>query len=54
MRPAKIAGYIDGLLNRSRLTGIGTLQFAKGEEIIINETWAGYSLTYWAIHGSDD
>lgn len=54
MRPAKIAGYIDGILNKSKLTGIGTLQFAKGEEIIINEDWAGYSLTYWAIHGSDD
>ena len=24
LRPLKIAGYIDGILNKSKLTGIGT------------------------------
>ena len=54
MRPLKIAGYIDGILNKSRLSGIGTFQFAGASELILNPEWAGYTLHYWAIHGSDD
>ena len=33
-RPIKIAGYIDGILNNNKLSGIGTLQFAGCNEII--------------------
>ncbi len=54
LRPLKIAGYIDGLLNRTRLTGIGTFQFAGCNELILSEDLSGYTLTYKAIHGSDD
>lgn len=54
MRPLKICGYIDGLLNNSKLTGIGTLQFAGCNELILSEDLSGYTLTYKAIHGSDD
>lgn len=55
-RPVKIVGYIDGVLNNSRLTGIGTFQFANCKEILYDgdENWAGYSLMYLVIHGSDD
>lgn len=54
MRPLKICGYIDGLLNNSKLTGIGTIQFAGCNELILSEDLSGYTLTYKAIHGSDD
>ena len=54
MRPIKIAGYIDGILNNNKLSGIGTLQFAGMNEIILDENLAGYCLMYLATHGSDD
>ena len=53
-RPIKIAGYIDGILNESKLSGIGTLQFAGCNEIILDENLAGYCLMYQAVHGNDD
>ena len=54
VRPLKICGYIDGLLNKTKLTGIGTLQFAGCNELILSEDLSGYTLIYKAIHGSDD
>ena len=54
MRPLKIVGYIDGILNQTKLSGIGTFQFAGCSELILNEELAGYTLSYWAVHGSDD
>jgi hypothetical protein len=54
MRPLKIAGYIDGILNQSKLTGIGTFQFLGCAELILTPELAGYTLSYWAVHGSDD
>jgi len=53
-RPIKIAGYIDGLLNNAKLTGIGELNFLGCNELVISEDLAGYSLSYRAIHGNDD
>jgi hypothetical protein len=53
-RPIKIMGYIDGLLNRTKLTGIGTLEFAGANELVLDENLAGYCLMYQATHGSDD
>ena len=53
-RPIKIAGYIDGILNESRLSGLGTLQFAGANELLLDENLAGYCLMYAAVHGSDD
>ena len=54
LRPLKIVGYIDGLLNNAKLSGIGTLNFVGCNELILNEDLAGYTLTYRAIHGNDD
>ena len=54
LRPLKIAGYIDGILNNTKLSGIGTFQFVGCNELILNEELSGYSLMYAAIHGSDD
>ena len=54
MRPLKIAGYIDGILNKAKLSGIGTLQFIGCNELVLNETLSGYCLMYAATHGADD
>lgn len=53
-RPLKIAGYIDGILNNSKLSGIGTLNFISCNEIVLNENLSGYCLMYSAVHGNDD
>ena len=54
LRPLKICGYIDGILNNSRLSGIGTFQFAGCNQLVLDETLSGYTLSYEAIHGTDD
>lgn len=54
LRPLKIVGYLDGLLNNAKLSGIGSLNFIGCNELILNEDLAGYSLSYRAIHGNDD
>lgn len=54
LRPLKIAGYIDGILNNAKLSGIGTFNFMGCNELILNETLSGYTLSYRAIHGNDD
>lgn len=54
LRPLKICGYIDGLLNNSKLSGIGTFQFAGCNQLILSQDLSGYTLTYRAVHGTDD
>ena len=54
LRPFKILGIIDGILNECKLSGIGTLKFVKCEEILLNDDISGYSLYYRATHGNDD
>lgn len=54
LRPLKIAGYIDGILNNAKLSGIGTFNFMGCNELILSETLSGYTLSYRAIHGNDD
>lgn len=54
VRPLKIAGIIDGILNGAKLTGIGELQFLSMRQLVLSDTLAGYSLTFKATHGSDD
>lgn len=54
LRPHQIAGYIDGILNESRLSGIGTLQFMGASQVVLDENWGGMILRYIATHGADD
>lgn len=54
IRPLKIAGYIDGILNKARLSGIGIFNFIGCNQLILNEELSGYTLIYSAIHGNDD
>lgn len=54
LRPLKIVGCIDKILNNKKLTGIGTVQFLSCNELILDENFSGYTLTYSVIHGGDD
>lgn len=54
IRPLKIAGYIDGILHNSRLSGIGTLQFVSCDILLQDNNLGGYSISFLATHGSDD
>ena len=53
-RPLKICGYIDGILNNAKLSGIGTLHFMGCKKVVLDEKLSGYTLMYEATHGSDD
>lgn len=54
LRPLKIAGIIDGLLNKTKFSGIGELQFLGLDQLVLSEELTGYSLTFLATHGNDD
>jgi len=54
LRPLKIAGYIDGILNETKLSGIGTLNFIGCTQMVLDENLSGYTLMYRAVHGNDD
>ena len=54
IRPLQIAGYIDGILDGARLSGIGRFEFLGCSQLILNEELSGYTLMYRAVHGNDD
>lgn len=53
-RPTKIAGYIDGILDQTKLAGIGQLEFVSCNEIVLSEELAGYCLMYRSVNADDD
>lgn len=54
LRPYKIAGEIDFMLNDKKLTGIGHTEFMGASQLILNDEFAGVCLMYQAIHGEED
>lgn len=54
LRPYRVAGEIDAMLDKTHLTGIGELEFISAVPYIYNEEFAGVSLTYLAIRGHED
>lgn len=54
LRPYRIAAEIDTLFNNRHLSGIGKLEFQGASQIVLNDEFAGLSLTYLAYHGGDD
>ena len=50
LRPLKIVGYIDGILNNTKLSGIGQFHFMGCNELILDENLSGYTLMFRAIH----
>ena len=53
LRPIKIVGYIDGILNEVKLTGIGKFHFLGCNELMFDENLSGYTLMYRAVHDVD-
>ena len=54
LRPYKIAAELDSLLDKKKLTGIGTLQFLGASQIVLTDEFAGLCLMYEATHGGED
>lgn len=54
MRPYRIAGEIDSMLDKQKFTGIGELEFVSCTPCIYNEEFMGVTLTYLAIRGQED
>ncbi len=54
LRPYKIAGELDSMLDKKRLTGIGLLEFLGANQIILTDEYAGLCLMYKAWHGEED
>lgn len=54
LRPYRIAGEIDSMLDGARLTGIGRLQFIGADQDVYDEEFGGITLKYLAIRGNED
>lgn len=54
IRPWVIAGYIDGILNHTRLSGIGLLELMGAQSVVFNENFGGVILRYMATNGRED
>ena len=50
LRPYLIMGEIDGMLNNSKLNGIGTIDFIGANQLLLSSELAGFSLTYRVIN----
>lgn len=50
LRPYKIMGEIDGMLNNSKLNGIGVVEFLSANQLILNDIFAGFSLSYRVVN----
>ena len=54
IRPLMIAGYIDGILNLKKLSGVGEFVFLGCNELLLDPELAGYTLSYAAVHFTED
>ena len=54
VRPLMITGYIDGILNLGKLSGVGETVFLGCNELILDQNLAGYTLSYQVIHFTED
>lgn len=54
LRPYRIAGEIDSMLDGSVLTGIGQLTFLGADQDIYDDEYGGITLRYLAIRGHED
>lgn len=54
LRPYRIAGEIDSMLDRTHLTGIGELNFLGASADVYDEEYGGVTLRYLAVRGHED
>lgn len=50
LRPYKIMGEIDGMLNNKSLNGIGVTEFIGANQLLLNDKLAGYTLMYRVVN----
>lgn len=54
LRPYRIAGELDSMLNDCRLTGIGLLTFLGAFQDVYDDEYGGVTLKYLAVRGNED
>ncbi len=54
LRPYRIAGEIDSMLDGQHLTGIGLLTFLSADQDVYDNEFGGITLRYLAIRGNED
>ena len=54
LRPYRIAGEIDSMLDGQHLTGIGILNFLGANQDVYDEEFGGVTLRYLVIRGNED
>lgn len=54
LRPYRIAGEIDSMLDGQHLTGIGVLNFIGASQDVYDDEYGGITLRYLAIRGNED
>lgn len=54
LRPYKIAGEIDSMLDNKKLTGIGKTQFKTCQRMTVAEDYVSLIMVYDVIHGEED
>lgn len=54
LRPYRIAGELDAMLDGQHLTGIGELYFLSADQNIYDNEFGGVTLRYLAIRGNED
>ena len=54
LRPYRIAGEIDSMLDGTHLTGIGELSFIGANQDVYDNEYGGLTLRYLAIRGTED
>lgn len=54
LRPYKIAGELDAMLNKKKMTGIGELHFAGCDTLAMNDQLIGLELIYRSIYSTEE
>lgn len=54
MRPYKIAGELDSMFEKKKLSGIGRTQFVTCQQLKIDSSHIGFTMVYRIIHGEED
>lgn len=54
IRVYRLAGEIDSMLNGAKMSGIGITNFVKANQDVYDEEYAGLTLTYRVVRGTED
>jgi hypothetical protein len=54
LRPYRIAGEIDAMINNQKMTGIGTLKFEGATDLVLNDQLMGLTLNYRSVQSTED